>query len=308
MYILKVIMPVLIMIGMGAIFRQTGFLTSQGIEDIKKLITKVVLPVAVFHALSTADYNLETAVLVGLDFAAIIATFLLGYLVRPLVGEPYRKYIPFMVSVYEGGMIAYPLYANLCGSEYLYNMAILDIACLLFGFSVYMGLLQLTENGTPANVRFLISDALKNPTFLAALAGIVCGLTGVVKMLMAGSLGDIYIDVEKLITTPLTAMILLVVGYNMKPEKTVLIPSVKTILLRVAVQVCVAVPFVFLVSRLMPGNTRMLTAIIIFMSAPPTFSMQSFLKTEEGSTYAATTNSLYCIVSILVYGIMAAIV
>ncbi len=111
-----------------------------------------------------------------------------------------------------------------------------------------------------------------------------------------------------MITTPLTAMILLVVGYNMKPDKTVLIPSVKTILLRIAVQVCVAVPFVFLVSRLMPGNTRMLTAIIIFMSAPPTFSMQSFLKTEEGSTYAATTNSLYCIVSILVYGIMAAIV
>ena len=43
-----------------------------------------------------------------------------------------------MVCVYEGGMMAYPLYTSLCGSEHLSQIAVLDIAGLLFGFSVYM--------------------------------------------------------------------------------------------------------------------------------------------------------------------------
>ncbi len=49
-------------------------------------------------------------------------------------------------------------------------------------------------------------------------------------------------------------------------------------------------------------------AIISYMSAPATFSMQTFLKKEEGSAYVSTTNSMYCMVSILVYIILAAVV
>ena len=33
--------------------------------------------------------------------------------------------------------------------------------------------------------------------------------------------------------------------------------------------------------------------------------MQTFMKDEEGSAYVSTTNSMYCLVSILVYIIMA---
>ena len=59
----------------------------------------------------------------------------------------YRKYLPFMVSVYEGGLMAYPLYTSLCGQENLSQIAVLDIAGLLFGFSIYMGMLGQVENG-----------------------------------------------------------------------------------------------------------------------------------------------------------------
>ena len=46
-------------------------------------------------------------------------------------------------------------------------------------------------------------------------------------------------------------------------------------------------------------------AIITYMSSPATFSMQTFMKDEEGSAYVSTTNSMYCLVSILVYIILA---
>lgn len=307
MNILQVLLPVLIMIGMGSVCRQTGFLSEKGIDDIKKLVTKVILPVAIFHALSTADYSWSTVLVMGIMLFVIISTFLLGFLLKPLMREPYKKYIPFMVSVYEGGMMAYPLYANLCGSQNLSNMAMLDIAGLLFGFSIYMGMLQQTENSTRISLRFLIVDALKNPTFIASLLGILSGLTGAVKWLLLTPVGNVYLDAEKLITAPLTAMILLAVGYSMKPDKKVLLPSLYTIGLRVLVQACLMVPALLMVRRWLPGNSLLIPAFVIYMSAPPTFSMQSFLKTEEAGTYAATTNSLYCIVSILVYGVMAAI-
>ena len=72
---------------------------------------------AIFHALSTAEYSSKTAVVVGLVFAVELAAFALGFLLRRLLPQAYGRYIPFMVCLYEGGMIAYPLYANLCGSE-----------------------------------------------------------------------------------------------------------------------------------------------------------------------------------------------
>ena len=50
------------------------------------------------------------------------------------------------------------------------------------------------------------------------------------------------------------------------------------------------------------GDDRLVNlAIISYMSAPATFSMQTFLRKKESSAYASTTNSLYCVVSILVY-------
>ena len=97
---------------------------------------------AIFHALATSEYNKETGILVGIMFVMLVVSFSIGFLLRPLMpAERYRKYLPFMVSVYEGGSMAYPLYTSLCGAENLSQIAVLDIAGLLFGFSVYMGML-----------------------------------------------------------------------------------------------------------------------------------------------------------------------
>ena len=63
---------------------------------------------------------------------------------------------------------------------------------------------------------------------------------------------------------------------------------------------------VLIAVKYLVGSSRLLNlAIIIYMSSPATFSMQTFLKKKESSAYASTTNSLYCIVSILVYIVLA---
>ena len=158
MRILEIILPVLVMLVLGMACRKLKLLTKSGIDNMKLLVTNIMLPVAIFHALATADYSVETWKLVGIMFVMLVVSFGVGFLLKPLMNGEYRKYLPFMVSVYEGGLMAYPLYTSLCGQENLSQIAVLDIAGLLFGFSIYMGMLGQVENGEKINAKKLQLD------------------------------------------------------------------------------------------------------------------------------------------------------
>ena len=234
--ILEALLPVLLMMGLGAFCKARGWLKQESINGLKFLATKIILPVAIFHALSTADYSSSIFKIVLIMFCMLLISFGAGFLVKGFVKPPYRKYVPFLVSVYGGGMMAYPLYTNLCGTENLSQIAVLDIAGLLFGFSVYMSLLRAVDGSEKMGVRDICLDAVKNPAFIATVLGILCGLTGIVRGLLESSAGDLYLICESMITSPLSAIILLIVGYELKPDRALMIPCLKTLLLRMAVQ------------------------------------------------------------------------
>ena len=71
--------------------------------------------------------------------------------------------------------------------ENLSQIAVLDIAGLLFGFSIYMGMLGQVENGEKINVKKLAVSAVKTPAFIASVLGIIAGLTGVIKFILVKS-------------------------------------------------------------------------------------------------------------------------
>lgn len=305
MKVLEIISPVLVMIILGILCRKWKLLNKNGIDSMKALVTNIMLPVAIFHALATSDYGAETAKLVGIMFIMLVVSFGIGFLMKPLMTENYRKYLPFMVSVYEGGSMAYPLYTSLCGQDNLSQIAVLDIAGLLFGFSIYMGMLGQTENGEKINVKNLAVSAVKTPAFIASVLGIIAGLTGVLKLLLASPAGGIYTSVESILTTALTAIILIVVGFSMELTPELLGPCVRTIVMRIVLQAVMIVCVLLAVHSFIGSNKLLDLAVITYMSAPATFSMQTFLKREDGSAYVSTTNSLYCIVSVVVYMILA---
>ena len=56
MRILEIILPVLVMLVLGMACRKLKLLTKSGIDNMKLLVTNIMLPVAIFHALATADY------------------------------------------------------------------------------------------------------------------------------------------------------------------------------------------------------------------------------------------------------------
>lgn len=305
MDVLQIVMPVLVMIILGMLCRKWKILTGEGVANMKVLVTNVMLPVAIFHALATAEYNKETGILILIMLIMLIVSFSLGFVLKPFLKGKYQRYLPFMVSVYEGGLMAYPLYTSLCGSENLSHVAVLDIAGLLFGFSIYMGMLGQVEDGGKIDVKKLFSSAIRTPAFIASVLGIIAGLSKIIIILLDSPFGGVYQSVENILTTSVTAIILLVVGYSMELNANLLKPCVTTILLRMILQGVMMAGILFAVHFLIGDSQIVNLAIITYMSSPATFSMQTFMKDEEGSAYVSTTNSMYCLVSILVYIILA---
>lgn len=305
MDVLQIVMPVLVMIILGMLCRKWKILTGEGVANMKVLVTNVMLPVAIFHALATAEYNKETGILILIMLVMLIVSFSLGFVLKPFLKGKYQRYLPFMVSVYEGGLMAYPLYTSLCGSENLSHVAVLDIAGLLFGFSIYMGMLGQVEDGGKIDVKKLFSSAIRTPAFIASVLGIIAGLSKIIIILLDSPFGGVYQSVENILTTSVTAIILLVVGYSMELNANLLKPCITTILIRMILQGVMMAGVLFAVHSLVEDSQIVNLAIITYMSSPATFSMQTFMKDEEGSAYVSTTNSMYCLVSILVYIILA---
>lgn len=303
--VLTAILPVIGMIFVGVFLKKTQWISRKGIDDIKFLVSRIMLTVAVFHALATADYTGKTAVLVLVLFVVELCTFGYGFLIRPLFPSDRAKYIPFLMSLYEGGMLAYPLYSNLCGADALSKIALLDISGLLFGFSIWMGMLQQQEKGESISPRALALSALHTPTFIGAVLGVVLGTTGLMKWFLAQPLGPVYLGCEKMIVAPLNAMILLAVGYDFDLHIEKIREVLKPVICRLLIQSCAIAVVVFAISRLYKGDLQFIMAEVIYMSVPTTFSMQTYIKDPEGCSYVSTTNSIYMIITIMVYAVCA---
>ena len=299
--ILTVLMPVLLVVLFGWIMRRRNIICEKTVEELKYLLTNNILPVAIFHVLATANYSSRSLIQVALMFVIMFVSFGTGCLMRPLIKPPFRKYVPFLVSLYEGGMVAYPLYTKLCGSENLHRIAVMDIAGVLFVFGFYMNMLAIEESGEKADFKKSIIKALKTPVFDASLLGILLGAGGVMKGFLATGAGQVYTAAVQTIVDPLTTMILMVVGYNLQMNREVLVPCLKTIGLRIVLQAAMIFLMLFGLHRLEGPDPLIDKAVLIYMSAPPTYSLQSFIKDQKGANYASTVNALYIFVSIAVF-------
>lgn len=306
--ILVIVLPVLVMLALGMLCKRKAFLSRSCIDGMKFLVVKIMLPIAVFHGLGTATYGPETWISVGVLFAVMAVTFGLGFLLRPLIGKPFGRHLPFIVSAYEGGMMAYPLYTSLMGTENLSVIAMIDISGLLFCFGIFCNVLTQMESQTKVRPVEVIVNALKNPAFVATVLGVIVGLAGGLDKLLATPVGPVYLAVKDMIVAAMSPMILMVVGYDFSLEKELLKPCLKSIGLRAVIQGIFAVVVIAILHALIGENTLLDVAVLVYMSAPGSFSVQTFLQEENAQKYVASCTSLYMIITIAVYVILAGLV
>ena len=99
MDVLEIVLPVLVMIILGMLCRKWKLLDQNGVNNMKTLVTNIMLPVAIFHALATAKYSGKIGTLVLIMFIMLLISFGVGFLLKRFMEEPYKKYLPFLVCI-----------------------------------------------------------------------------------------------------------------------------------------------------------------------------------------------------------------
>nr|MCU0509134.1 permease [Anaerolineae bacterium] len=123
---LSKVLPVLLLILLGAFFRRSGFLPEAAVGGMKKLVVNVTLPAALFLAFAGVALEARHLALVALVFGACVAALLLFRAGWPRLG--FRSaYTPALLTGFEAGMMGYAIYGAVYGAENIFKFAVVDL-------------------------------------------------------------------------------------------------------------------------------------------------------------------------------------
>lgn len=224
MQVVQMVLPIAIMLGLGVVCRQKGIFNMAGLAGIKAVVSDICLPVVLFNAFFTAQYSLTVLlvfVLVYLGFGLAMAA---GFGLRGLA-KPHGQFFPFLLTSAEGGMLGYALYGLLMGEQS--GFAAVDLGQTVFAYTAFLGMLTLSGGQKPT-AKGLLKNIVTNKCCIGMALGILLGASGVGRWVLAGSAGGIVSSAISMITAPTSALVLLIVGYELELDKTLLRPVAVT--------------------------------------------------------------------------------
>ena len=295
--VVEMVLPVLLMIGIGYFCNRRQIFDMNGLKGLTALLGDIMLPVVLFNAFFTASYSLRVVVVflvVYLGFGAAIA---LGFLLRPLV-KPYGKYLPFLVASAEGGMLGYALYGLITGSQS--GFAAVDLGQTVFAYTVWLGLLTSVDGGE-VKAEKLLKNMISNKCFLGMVFGIVLGAAGVGNVVMNSAAGGIVKSVVSMITAPVSAVVLLMVGYELNLKKELFLPVLKTIVLRLVIMGALLLVSNLVIFRIFPFDKELEIALMVLYALPAPFIIPIFSDVGKDGEYVATTLSVHTLVTVALY-------
>lgn len=300
-----VVLPVIVMMGLGIFARKKQLLSGRGAEDIKKLLMNVCIPALMFQTFYAAEFTLRTVVLIVLMFGFTLAAYGVGVLLTRLLHIRY-EFGAYLCTSFEGGMLGYALFILLFGQSELYHFALLDLGNALVLFPIFMT--RLVSRGEPKRSGAEAIRSILTPVNVAIGLGILVSVSGLGAKLAASPAGGVLNALLSLISQPTGALILLIVGFGLAFEAVPWSETLRTCVARAAVFAAAGVFFYFLVGLLFPGDALYRYGVVLAFILPPSYAYTVALKGEKESAYAGAVLAIYTVISIIGYCILAAVV
>lgn len=302
MDIAAIVLPVIVMLVLGTFLRAKKMISGECVSGIKAVIANIMLPAVVFNALSMVTFTGDDIKLVAGIYGVFALLLAAGFLIRPLFGA-YSKFAPFLCVSCETGMLGYPLYMTLYGAEGLGTIVRVDLANILFAFTVFLFAIKTVSDGSVDKKR-LVMDSLHSPIIIAVILGLFMSVTGLGRMLAGAEIYGVYSSVIEMVTGPLTALVLLTVGYDLALDRSVLVSVAKVSLARLLLKGCGLATIVFLF-RSFWADKSLLAAVVLMFCLPGQFITPIYVSEEEQRKFVSTQLSIYTLISILVYIVIA---
>lgn len=156
------VLPVLLLVGLGAWFRRTGFLGTAAVDGLRKLVLNVTLPAALFLAFLGTEMEARYAVIVLSVFGACLLMLAAGPWLRRGVGVK-SEAMPNLMAGFEAGMIGYALYAAIFGADALFRFAVVDLGQVLFVFFVLAPVVMRWASGQAPPISETAAAFVKTP-------------------------------------------------------------------------------------------------------------------------------------------------
>lgn len=272
------VLPVLVLIGLGAAFRRTDFVRPGTVDDLRRLVLGVTLPAALFLTFLRLTLEAQYALVVVGVFAACLIAFGAGLLavryagVRPGV-------VPGLLAGFEVGMIGYAVYGAVFGQEELYHLAIVDLGQMPFVFFVLATWLTRRASGHAAGLRQAGAAFVRTPVVLAIGAGIAGSVLGLAPTLETTPLGEAALRTLGLLGALTTPLIAIVIGYATRLRRGALGAPLATVAVRMTAWLAFALVFNTIVIDGVLGLDRLFQAAIMTMAIlPPPFVVPLYLR------------------------------
>ena len=302
--ILSMVLPVLVMIVLGRLCAVRGILNDERHAGLKAIIGDILLPVVLFNAFFTAQYDGTLVRVIVLVFHGCLIALLAGYALRRFVA-PYGRFMPLLMTSFEGGMLGYALYALLAGQEHLATYAMVDIGQTMFAYTVFLAALKSAE-GQRMTPKAMLTNMLTNKACIGMLLGIVLGALGVHRALAPTAFGQVLTELIAFVTAPTSALILLVVGYQLKVSRKLMRPVLTTMGLRLAVMMGVMALVSLTLFAIIPYDRLLMLALMLQYTLPAPFIIPLYADLKEDGEYVSTTLSLGTVMTVVLFFFVAA--
>ena len=140
--VLRIILPVMLMLFIGVLCRKKKLMDRKGVDALKTVAVQIGLPAVLLHTFAAAEYSWATLIVPVIMYALCVLAWLLGKWLGQALGMKSR-FVPFLTTGFEAGMLGYALFTLLYGSEQLADFARIDLGQVLFVFTLYKILLSI---------------------------------------------------------------------------------------------------------------------------------------------------------------------
>ena len=258
---LNIMLPLLIMLGIGWLLRRIGWMTEPVTQGMNKLVFRLFLPVLLFNNVRTLD----VANAPGLSFAAylffgVLGVYLLAQLIVPRLVKDPRKSGVVVQGVFRTNfaILGVPLMQSIFGQA---GMATVTLGLpIVIPLNNVLAVLALLPCGGKADVRSVIRKIVTNPLIIGVALGGVCLLSG---LTLPGPIDKVCTDLGSL-ATPVS---LLVLGASLRWQG---MKDSRRLLTWTLVFKQLIIPFAMAGLAMLLGFRGMELAVIVILFGAPT--------------------------------------
>ena len=138
------------------------------------------------------------------------------------------------------------------------------------------------------------------------LLGIICGATGIGKLVLNSSVGGIVTSVISMIAAPTSAIVLLVVGYELNMKRELMKKVLITVVTRLAIMAVLLVAVSAIITGIFGYDKELEVALMVLYSLPAPFIIPMFADLGDDSEYVSTTLSINTVFTIILFVFISA--